>query len=56
MKLIQINTPMTLKRMCTRLARMASRVLPIEASTAVMQVPTLAPKINAMPASRLISP
>ena len=37
-------------------ARTASRGLPIAASMAVTQVPTLAPKISAMPAGRVISP
>ena len=48
----QTNTPATLNKMCTVTARLASMDLPIEASQAVKQVPILAPKIRAIPASR----
>ena len=47
----QTNTPATLNKMCTVTARLASMDLPIEASQAVKQVPILAPKMRAIPAS-----
>ncbi len=56
MKGSQIITPATLKKRCTTAARTASRGLPITASPAVAQVPMLAPKASAMPASRLMKP
>ena len=42
--------------MCTRAARTASRGLPIAARNAVMQVPILAPRTSAMPASSVKKP
>jgi hypothetical protein len=52
----QISTPQTLKPRWTSAARTASRGLPITASSAVAQVPILAPNASAMPACRLTKP
>ena len=50
------TTPRMLKITWISEARTAARGLPMAASRAVTQVPTLAPRISAMPASRLSSP
>jgi hypothetical protein len=56
MKPTQSATPTMLKSTWTRDARTASRGLPIAARSAVTQVPTLAPRMRAMPAGRVKSP
>ncbi len=52
----QTTTPSVLNSTCTTAARVASRGLPIEASRAVTQVPTLAPNARAIPAGSVIRP
>ena len=52
----QMRTPSTLNKTCTMAARVASRGLPMAASSAVTQVPMLAPKASAIPAGRVINP
>ena len=50
------NTPTTLKITWARATRFASRHVPIHASTAVTQVPMLAPRIRGIAAAREINP
>ena len=52
----QIMTPRTLKRTWTAAARRASPGFPVEARSAVPQVPTFAPKARAMPAGSVMNP
>lgn len=56
MKATHSSTPATLKSTCTTAARSASRGFPIDASSAVTQVPMLAPKMNAIPVGSEMSP
>ena len=51
-----ISTPTILKVTWATATRTASRGLPMEARPAVAQVPMLAPRARAIPASRVISP
>jgi hypothetical protein len=56
MKATQSSTPATLNAMWAAAARTASTGFPMAASTAVTQVPMLAPKASAIPAGRVMRP